>query len=99
MEGRIEWMHIGDVLKRRAMPAIENDIVCALWLIIITWKNDSNLIVGGIGKIIVATIRGLIKAQSYLALLLWRHVSGSTLHSPPESERTPLGHSDVLGLS
>ena len=79
MEGRIEWMHVSDALKRRAMPAIENDIACALWLITIAWKNDSNFIVGGIRRIIAATIRGLIKVQSYLALLLQRHVSGELI--------------------
>ena len=45
-------------------------------MIAISWKNDSNLIVGGIRKIVAVTVTGLIKAQHYLVLLLWRHVSG-----------------------
>ena len=48
-------------------------------MISISWKNDSDLIVGGIGKIVAATVTGLIKAQCYLALLLWRHVSGELM--------------------
>ena len=62
VKGRIEWMHISDALKGRVMSAVENNVMCALWLITITWKNDSNLIVGGIGKIVSVMVIGLIKA-------------------------------------
>src|SRR6202041_534853 len=79
VKGRVKWMKIGDALKGRAMPAIENDVTYALWLITITWKNDSDLIVGGIRKIVTAMVAGLIKAQSYLALLFWRHVSSELM--------------------
>jgi hypothetical protein len=79
VKGRIKWMQISDALEGRAMPAIENNITCALWLITIAWKNDGDFIVGGIRQIVTATVTGLIKAQSYLALLFWRHVSGELM--------------------
>jgi hypothetical protein len=62
VKGRIEWMYISDALKGSTMPAVENDVACALWLITITWKNDSNLIGGSIGKIVSVTVTGLIEA-------------------------------------
>jgi hypothetical protein len=74
VKSRIQWMQISDALKGRAVLVIKNDVTCIFWLITITWKNDSNLIVGGIGEIVTATVTGLIKAQSYLALLFWRHI-------------------------
>jgi hypothetical protein len=76
VKSTIEWMEISDVLKGRAIPAVENDVTCALWLITITWKNDGDLIIGGIWQIVAMTVTTLVKAQSNLALLLWRHVSG-----------------------
>jgi hypothetical protein len=69
VKSRIEGMNICDALKGRAILAIENDVTCTLWLIAIAWKNDSDLIVGGIRQIVTATVAGLIEAQSYLALL------------------------------
>ena len=64
------------------MPAVENDVMCALWLITITRKDDSDLIVGGIRKIVVATVTALIESQSYLALLFWTHVPGELMGLP-----------------
>jgi hypothetical protein len=44
VKGRIEWMDICDALEGRAIPAVENDVMCALWLITISWKNDGDRI-------------------------------------------------------
>ena len=82
MKSRIKWMKITDTLKGRAMPAVENDVMCTFWLITITWKNDSNLVVGGIRQIVTAMITGLIKVQGYLALLVWRHIPGELIGLP-----------------
>ena len=30
VKGRIEWMHVSDALKRRAMSVVENYIMCAV---------------------------------------------------------------------
>ena len=79
VESRIERMDIGDALKGLAMPAVENYVMCTLWLIAIPWKNDGNLIVGGIRQIVMAMVTGLIKLQSYLALLFWRHAPGELM--------------------
>jgi hypothetical protein len=76
VKGRIEWMDICDVLEGRAIPAVENDVTCALWLITISWKNDSDLVVGGIRKIVAVMVTVFIELQSDLALLFWRHVPG-----------------------
>ena len=79
VKSRIEWMQIRDALKGLAMPAVENDVASALWLIAITWKDDCDLVVGSIGKIVAATVTGFIKTQSYFALCSWRHVSGELM--------------------
>jgi hypothetical protein len=79
VKGRIEGVQISDSLKGLAMPAVENDVTCAHWLITISWKNDSNLIVGGIRKIVATTVTGFIEAQGNLALLFWSHVSGELM--------------------
>ena len=62
---RIKWMKIADVLKGRAMPAVENNVMCTFWLITIRviWKNDGDLIVGGIKQIV--TVRSKCKAILY----------------------------------
>ena len=75
-------MKIADTLKGRAMPAVENDPTCTFWLITITWKNDSNLIVGGIRQIVTVIVTGLIKVQSYFVLLVWRHIPDELIGLP-----------------
>ena len=81
---RIKWMKIADVLKGRAMPAVENNVMCTFWLITIRviWKNDGDLIVGGIRQIVTVIVTGLIKVQSYLVLLVWRHIPGELIGLP-----------------
>ena len=51
VKSRIEWMHICDALEGRAMPAVENDVTCALWLITISWKNNGDLILVASGRL------------------------------------------------
>jgi hypothetical protein len=79
VKGRIKQMQIRDALEGLTMPVAENDITCALWLISIAWKNDSNLIVGSMREIVSAMVTGLIEVKSYLALLFWRQVPGELM--------------------
>src|SRR5882757_4124829 len=71
---RIERMHICYVLKRRPISAVQNDVADPLWLVTITWKDDSNLIGSSSREVVAATVTVLVKAQSDLALLFQRHV-------------------------
>ena len=82
VKSRIEWINICDALERWPMPVVENNITGALWLITVTWKNNSNLIVGGIREIVAVMVTGFIELQSYFALLFWKHSAGELMGLP-----------------
>jgi hypothetical protein len=71
VEGRVEGMTLWDALEAFPMLAVEDDVPMTLWLVPITWQNDSYLPVGSIWKVVTPAITGLIKAENDLALLLW----------------------------
>jgi hypothetical protein len=79
VKSRIKGMQIGDMLKSRAISAVENDVMDPLWLVTITGKDDSDLIGGSGREVVAAMVTALIEAQSDLALLLWRHVPGELM--------------------
>jgi hypothetical protein len=74
-----EDVHICNALKGRPISVVENNVTDPLWLVTITWKDNSDLIGGSGRKVVAVTVTALIEAKSDLALLLWRHVPGELM--------------------
>ena len=75
-EGRIERVAVRDALEAIAILAVEDDVPIPPWLISIPWKNDSNLVAGGIRKVVPMAVTALIKAKSDPAVLLRWQIPG-----------------------
>ena len=67
-------MEVRDALKR-AILAIENDVLGVLDLITIPWDNDCYLFDRGIRSIVAPSITVLIKMERDCTLLFWGQMS------------------------